>query len=86
MLLHIIRKELLEHLLSLRFAISCILCFVVILSSLFVLMKDYREELLDYRTNLVMHRNEVLGYENRWELTDGGVKIDSFLGWSLQRV
>ena len=76
MLLHLIKKEILEQLLSLRFAISCIVCFVVILSSVFVLTKDYKEELTDYRTNLVMHRNEVLGYENRWELTDRGIKID----------
>jgi ABC-type transport system involved in multi-copper enzyme maturation permease subunit len=76
MLFLIIRKEILEHLLSLRFAISCIVCFVVILSSVFVLTKDYKEELSDYRTNLVMHRNEVLGYENRWELTDRGIKVD----------
>ena len=76
MLLHLIKKEILEQLLSLRFAISCIVCFVVILSSVFVLTKDYKEELLDYRTNLVMHRNEVLGYEDRWELTNRGMKID----------
>jgi ABC-type transport system involved in multi-copper enzyme maturation permease subunit len=76
MLSLIIRKEILEHLLSLRFAISCILCFVVILSSVFVLTKDYREDMLDYRTNLVMHRNQVLGYEHPWEVAGQGIQVD----------
>ena len=32
MLWWLVRKELLEHLMGLRFAIACVLCFVVILS------------------------------------------------------
>ena len=76
MLFLLIRKEILEQLLSLRFAISCIVCFVVILSSVFVLTKDYREELLDYRTNMVMHRNQVLGYEYPWDVGQQGIQVD----------
>ena len=44
MLLHLIKKEMLEHLLSLRFSIACILCLVVVLASLLVLTTDHIEE------------------------------------------
>ncbi|MBN1257973.1 MAG: ABC transporter permease [Planctomycetes bacterium] len=48
MLLQLIRKEILEHLMSLRFAIACILCFAVILCSLFVRCQDYSLVMEDY--------------------------------------
>lgn len=48
MLGRIIRREMLEHLMSLRFAIACVLCFVVILCSLFVRYHDYSNALSDY--------------------------------------
>ncbi len=78
MLWLVIKKEILEHLLSLRFAISAILCFVVIISSIWVLTRDYKENLLDYHTNLVMHHNEVLAYGERqtWRFGRDGVKVD----------
>ena len=76
MLFLVIKKEILDHLLSLRFSISCIICFVVILSSVFVLTKEYKEDLLDYRTNVVMHRNDVLEYDQPWRLMSDGIKVD----------
>ncbi len=51
MLLWIIRKEILDHLISLRFAIACVLCFIVILSSLFVRDLDPVQMLDDYHEN-----------------------------------
>ena len=59
MLSHIIRKELLDQLLSLRFAIACVVCLVVLLLSSIVLTRDYREAMSTYNMNKVMHRNEV---------------------------
>ena len=41
MLAHIIRKEILEHLMSLRFAVACVLCFTVVLAGLFVRQQEY---------------------------------------------
>ena len=41
MLWRLIKKEVLEHLMSLRFAIACVLCLVVVLGSLFVRSADY---------------------------------------------
>lgn len=69
----LVRKELLEQLLSLRFAMACIICLVVVLSSTWVLTKDYKEALADYRTNIVLHKNEV---EESNDLVFNGIKID----------
>ena len=73
MLAHLIRKELLEQLLSLRFAMACIICLVITLSSAVVLTRDYKEALADYRTNVVMHENEL---EESGDIWDDGVVID----------
>ena len=59
MLALLIRKELLDHLLSLRFAMACIICPVVILSSVFVLARDYRDASQDYHTSRVMHGDQL---------------------------
>ncbi len=67
------RKELLEQLLSLRFAMACIICLVVVLSSTWVLTKEYKESLADYRTNIVLHKNEI---EESNDLVGDGIKID----------
>ena len=67
------RKELLEQLLSLRFAMACIICLVVVLSSTWVLTKEYKESLADYRTNVVLHKNEI---EESNDLVGNGIKID----------
>lgn len=73
MFLLLVRKELLEHLLGLRFGLSCILCLVISLSSTFVLTRDYREALADYQTNLVIHKDEA---EKENDLVWGGIKVD----------
>ena len=69
----LIRKELLEQLLSLRFAMACGICLAIMLSSIFVLAKDYQEALADYRTNVVMHGNEI---EETQNLVWDGIKLD----------
>ena len=73
MLFLLIRKELLEQLLSLRFALACIICLVLMLSSTFILTKDYKEALADYHLNTVMHKNEI---EESDDLVYSGIKID----------
>jgi ABC-type transport system involved in multi-copper enzyme maturation permease subunit len=75
MLSHIIRKELLDQLLSLRFAIACVVCLVVLLLSSIVLTRDYREAMSTYNMNKVMHRNDVTqrtGVQDLWQ----GVTVD----------
>jgi ABC-type transport system involved in multi-copper enzyme maturation permease subunit len=73
MFLHLVRKELLEQLLTLRFTLAGIICLVIMLTSMFVLTKDYKEALADYRTNVVMHKNEI---EESGSFTWDGIKID----------
>ena len=70
MLLDLIKKEMLDHLLSLRFAITCMMCLAVIVTSTVVLTKDYKEDLQDYHSNTVMHRNEILGAEQVFQLRE----------------
>jgi ABC-type transport system involved in multi-copper enzyme maturation permease subunit len=63
MLLHIVRKELLDHLMSLRFALACGLCLAVFLLTSLVLARDYREAVSTYNMNEVMQRNQMLQAE-----------------------
>ena len=75
MLLHIIRKELLDQLMSLRFAIACVVCLLVFLLSSIVLTRDFREATSTYNMNRVMHRNELHQRTEVWSL-DRGVLVD----------
>jgi len=75
MLLHIIRKELLDQLLSLRFAIACGVCLLVFLLSSIVLTREYREAMSTYNMNKVMHRNELQQRTEVWSLYEG-VTVD----------
>jgi ABC-type transport system involved in multi-copper enzyme maturation permease subunit len=74
-LLHIVRKELLDQLLSLRFAITCGVCLLVFLLSAVVLTRDYREAMSTYNMNRVMHRNELQQRTEVWSLNQG-VTVD----------
>ena len=79
MLSHLIRKELLDQLLSLRFSIACILCLVALLLSATVQARDYRETVSTYNMNAVVHRNAVL------QQGDIGGILPSFpFGYSLR--
>ncbi len=76
MLKTIVKKEILDHMLSFRFAITCVLCFVIIISVTVVMTKEYSEGLKDYHTNVVMHRNEVSKFRSAWDMMCRGVKVD----------
>jgi ABC-type transport system involved in multi-copper enzyme maturation permease subunit len=76
MLLLLIRKELLDQVRSLRFAMACIICPAVILSSVFVLTRDYKDAAQDFRTNTLMHRDQLEEYGFPHELTNNGIMID----------
>lgn len=73
MLLHLVRKELLEQLLSLRFAIACAVCLAVILSTVVVMTRDYREAMDDYQSNVGMHTREA---QKDNDLVWRGIDID----------
>ncbi len=71
MFLHLVRKELLEHLMSLRFAIACVLCLVVILCSVFVRTQDYVQVLEDYRLDEQASRGRLQSV-SPWQILWGG--------------
>jgi ABC-type transport system involved in multi-copper enzyme maturation permease subunit len=71
MLAHLIRKELLDQLLSLRFAIACAICLLAFMLSSLMLSRDYREAMSTYNMNLVVHRNELLQRTEVWSLYQG---------------
>lgn len=77
MLALLIRKELLDQIRSLRFSMACIICPVVILSSVFVLARDYRDAAMDYHTNLVMHGNQLEQVRFPHLLTQNGYLVDT---------
>ena len=60
MLLHLVRRELLDHLLSLRFAIASILCLVVLLLSSGVASRDFSEAASEYNVNVARHHGEIV--------------------------
>lgn len=76
MLLLVIKKEILEHLMSLRFSLACILCFITLGLGLWVNSREYTENLADFRANVTMHRLEVEGYSRPWMIIWQGVKVD----------
>jgi ABC-type transport system involved in multi-copper enzyme maturation permease subunit len=76
MLATIIRKELLENLMTLRFGLTCLLCLVALCLGTYVNVQQYRKDLADMRTNEAIHRHEVENYDQPWQITWRGVKVD----------
>ncbi|MDD5704412.1 MAG: ABC transporter permease subunit [Kiritimatiellae bacterium] len=76
MLGEIIRKEILQHLMSLRFAVATVLCFVVVLCSLFVRLQDYALTMDDYAQNTAEARatikEEITG---PWRIVFRGITV-----------
>lgn len=75
MLGRLIRKEILEHLMSLRFAIACSLCLLVVLSSLFVRIQDYNQAVDDYETRTRMEDRRLATMDHPSALTFGGTTV-----------
>jgi len=71
----IIRKEILDHLMSLRFAIACILCFVVILCSLFVRHQDYAQTLSAHHENAAINKTEMKKWNHPWRVVWQGIRV-----------
>ena len=77
MLSQLIKKEILDHLMSLRFAIACVLCLMVILCSVFVRSRDYGQVLDDYEQESAMARQQMDDMRAPWGLLwgDQGVTV-----------
>lgn len=75
MLRQIIRKEILDHLMSLRFAIACVLCFIVILCSLFVRHQDYGQTLKAYDEDSRAAKSNLDKLDHPWILIWRGIPV-----------
>ena len=75
MLFLLIRKELLEQLLSLRFALACFLCLSISVTSVYVRSKEYAQATAMFRCNLAKHQL-LIEANDLGEVTQLGVNID----------
>lgn len=71
MLGRIIVKEIREHLMSMRFAIACVLCLLVMLSSLLVRSREFIHVQEDYNESAAMARQQIENYRYPWNLVWG---------------
>lgn len=76
MLREIIKKEVLDHMMGLRFSIACVLCFIVIVCSLFVRQQDFVRTVAIYNENSSVNRSERDQVDHPWRLVWLGIKLD----------
>ena len=76
MLLKIVRKQLLDYLLSLRFLIGVLLCLAIGVGATLVRTYAYRTALADYQINRGEHAAIAKGYVQPYPLTYDGVSVD----------
>ena len=60
MLLTLIRRELLDNLMTFRFAAAVVITLLLVVANTVVLIKDYEQRLADYNTAVKTHRQELL--------------------------
>ena len=70
MLLHIVRRELLDQMLTLRFSAASILCLVVFLLSSLVLSREYEEAVSDYHSKSSAHHTAILETDEIHQIGD----------------
>ena len=75
MLAHIIRKEVLDYLMSLRFAIACILCFVVVVCSLFVRHQDYVQTVSAFHEDVAISASAEKQLDHPWRIFWQGLRV-----------
>ena len=75
MLGHLIKKEILEHLMSLRFAIACVLCLIVVLCSLFIRSQDFNQVRDDYTQEKKIEKTRIEKSDHPWRLVWQGVTV-----------
>ena len=76
MLLIVIRKQILEYLLSLRFLVGAILCLGMGVGATWVRTHGYATAITDYRMNRSDHTTEAASYVHPYPLTYSGLSVD----------
>jgi len=77
MLRNIIKKELLDNLLSFRFFITLLLCVVLIPLGIFVGTKAYKNSLNDYQQSMNLYRESIQGMKNAIDVEAKGLRPPS---------
>lgn len=77
MIIHIIKKELLDNLLSFRFFITLLLCVVLVPLGIYVSTKEYENGLSDYQESLSLYRESVQGTRNAIDVEAKGLRPPS---------
>jgi ABC-type transport system involved in multi-copper enzyme maturation permease subunit len=75
MLGELIRKDILRHLLSLRFAIACVLCLFVMLTSFAVRSTEFAQVKDDYDKAVSADRKEIADMDHPWRMVWGAVPV-----------
>ena len=73
----IIKKELLDNLLSFRFFITLLLCIVLIPLGIYVSIKEYQNSLNDYQQSMNLYRESIQGKKNAIEVEAKGLRPPS---------
>jgi len=77
MIRYIMKKELLDNLLSFRFYITVLLCVILIPLGIFVGLKEYENRLADYNQSLSLYRDGMQGTLNPQEVKAKGLRPPS---------
>ena len=56
----LLKREILAHLITFRFAITVITCLLLVATTLFIKIEDYEQRLASYNTARDTHRDELL--------------------------
>ena len=68
------QKEILDHLLSLRFTVGLVLCLVVSLTAVIILTHDYQRELADYNQRIAMQDDFLNNYAHSLNVSLGRIQ------------
>jgi ABC-type transport system involved in multi-copper enzyme maturation permease subunit len=70
------KKELLDHLLGFRFAVSAVLCLLLMIISVVILVGDYSARRNDFHRNMTAYKAEAEEEGSYFDLARNGVKVD----------
>ncbi len=72
MILHIVRRELYDHLNSLRFALTVLILVILMVTNAFVHLQHYPERIRKYSRNVITYRDELSSQKHLYPLLKKG--------------
>ena len=77
MLMTLVKKELLDNMLSFRFIITLLLCLILLPLGTYVSIQDYSRSLTDYQESQRLYRESMQGMRNAIEVDAKGLRPPS---------